>query len=126
MVDDLTKGNVMETLPQNAINALIQKIKDDYRIWNRTMGGRADYVADDIREKMSQEFEAGVRVEPGKKYLKVIRGGSVHSFICLVDTGKFKRGDILKPATWRGPATNFARGNILDGTLDRVRWTGAL
>jgi hypothetical protein len=123
MIDDLTKGEVMKTLPQDAIDALVQKIKSDYRAFNANMGGNAQ---SEHRQQMIAEFEAKVRVEPGKKYLKVITGGSVHSFICLVDNGKFKRGDILKPASWRGPATNFARGNVLDGTLDRVRWTGAL
>ena len=123
MVDDLTKGKVMKALPQDAVDALVQRIKDDYRGWNRYIG---DEHLSENRRKMIAEFEAGVRVEPGKKYLKVITGSSVHSFICLVDNGKFKRGDILKPASWRGPATNFARGNVLEGTLDRVRWTGAL
>jgi len=110
-------------LPQDAIDTLIQKIKTDYRAFSANMGGDTQSPH---RQEMIVEFENGVRVEPGSKYLKVITGSSVHSFVCLRDNGKFKRGDILKPASWRGPATNFARGNVLDGTLDRVRWTGAL
>lgn len=122
------KGIIMtkQALPKEAIDALLQKIKDDYRIWNGTMGGRVGKVEDNIREQMSQEFEKSITVEAGMKYLKIVTRGSVHSFVCLQDNGKFKRGDILKPASWRGPAMNFARGNVLDGTLDRIRWTGAL
>jgi hypothetical protein len=44
----------------------------------------------------------------------------------LDDDGKFKRGDILKAASWKAPAKNFSRGNVLTGTLNRITWTGAL
>ena len=57
--------------------------------------------------------------------MKVVSNRSVHSFIVIKDTDKFKRGDILKAASWKKPATNFVRGNILEGTFDRVTWTGA-
>ena len=114
MNKDLT---MRKALPQEAVDALLEKIKADYR----SFGDQSE-----IRQQMIREFEQSVRVEAGNKYLKVIAGSSVHSFVCLQDNGKFKRGDILKPASWRGPATNFARGNVLDGTLDRIRWTGAM
>lgn len=32
-------------------------------------------------------------------------------------------GDLLKAASWKSPATNVARGNILKGT-DMSQWTG--
>lgn len=50
----------------------------------------------------------------GKKYVRIMKsrrntdGNSVHSF---VDT---ELGNIWKPASWKAPAKNFARGNIFD------------
>ena len=93
---------------------LIVKAKTDYYAWF----GASQYRID--------EFNDGLRYEEGSKYIKVIIDHSVHSFIVKQDGGKFRRGDILKAASWAAPAKNFARGNVLDGTLDRIRWTGAL
>jgi hypothetical protein len=108
-----------------ALDRYIAHVKADYAGWHRPRGN------DKIRDEMVREFDAGVSYEVHRKFVKVITGQaggntSVHSFIMLADDGKFKRGDILKAATWKAPDKNFARGNVLSGTLDRVRWTGAL
>ena len=66
--------------------------------------------------------------ECGRKYVHVIMSDnqrSSHSWIMLQDDKKFKRGDILKSATWRGPARNFKRGNVLTGDYKNIRWCGA-
>lgn len=66
----------------------------------------------------------------GRNYVHVIRndGGSrcSHSWVVLKDTKKFKRGTILKSATWKAPATNFGRGDIFEPKtyLERADWTG--
>lgn len=56
----------------------------------------------------------------GRRYAKVLRGGSVHVFIDL------NNGDVLKAASWRAPATG-ARGNLFDnmGGLGRMTPCGA-
>jgi hypothetical protein len=107
---------------ENAIKKYIAHIKADYANW----GERTE-----IRNRMIEEFDAGCVYEIHRKFIKVITGKaggntSVHSFIVLADDGKFKRGDILMAASWRAPAKNFARGNILTGKFERrVTWTGA-
>ena len=70
-----------------------------------------------------------VTFEQGRKFIRVVSinwgSRSAHTFIALEDDGKFKRGDILKAASWASPAKNFARGNILTGDWSKVTWTGA-
>lgn len=73
----------------------------------------------------------------GSKYLRIWKGTSSHSFIVLKDftvncdpgaknkTLDLKRGDILKCASWKKPALNFVRGNVLRGDWKNCRWTGA-
>jgi hypothetical protein len=79
-----------------------------------------------IRQKMVKEFNEGVAVTAGSKYVKVLIRGSVHSFIVSKPMCKFKVGDILMAKSFKAPATNFARGNILDPNFDftTVRWAG--
>ena len=65
--------------------------------------------------------------EIGRKYVHVIMEDnqrSSHSWIVMKEDKKFKLGDILKSATWRGPARNFARGNVLTGDFKSIRWCG--
>lgn len=73
--------------------------------------------------------EFTVSALPGSKYIKIVTESHgtriVHSFICLYDMGKFTKGDILKPASWNGPARNFARGNVANNNFLHVRWMGA-
>ena len=64
--------------------------------------------------------------EAGKKYVKIISQTvhgtqmSSHSFVVIGDQGKFKHGDILKSASWKAPAKNFARGNVLTGNYQHI------
>jgi len=66
----------------------------------------------------------------GRTYAKIVMisygSRSAWGFIAMT-TPKGKEhiheGDLLKSASWKAPATNRARGNILKGT-DMTEWTG--
>lgn len=99
------------------IETLIQKIKEDYI---QAFGTNSDYCKSQV-----DNWEKDTTVTYGKKYIKVSKNGSVWGFVVATDTDKqFKKGDLLKAASWKAPARNQARGNILDGDYSWVRWTG--
>lgn len=105
----------------NEIAALIEDIKTDYAAWSKPTG---DAARDAIRENMIKEFNEGLRVQPGRKYIKIVSRGSVWGFVVADESDKkFKKGDILKAAGWAAPARNHARGNILEGGYS-IAWTG--
>ena len=67
-----------------------------------------------------------LRVFIGRKYAKICRnhGQLAWGFVQLQDCDKFKKGDLLKAATWHAPAKNQARGNIITGDLSQVMYSG--
>lgn len=111
----------ISTEMQVGLDALKQKMIADYNQFMPSSRG-------EIAEKMQKEYAETIRFEEGNSYIKVITGSSVHSFICKKNNDKkgFVEGDILKAASWNSPATNFTRGNVLVGMIDRVRWTGVI
>jgi hypothetical protein len=105
----------------DGLNEYLEYIKQDYARWTGNS-------PTEIQIRMTEEFQRSVGYEVGSKYIKVYSGAnqrSVHSFICREDTGKFKKGDILKAAGWSAPAKNFARGNVIAKQYGQTRWTGA-
>ena len=62
-----------------------------------------DYMDREFPSLQKEDFS----YRKGRRYIKVIRGGSVH---CFVDR---TNGDVLKAASWSTPAKH-ARGNIFD------------
>jgi hypothetical protein len=76
-----------------------------------------------------------VEFDMGSKFIKVIIGHtgdtqrSSHSFIVVGEykgaKNIFKHGDILKSASWKAPAKNFSRGNIMENSYGSISWAGA-
>lgn len=65
----------------------------------------------------------------GKTYTKILsnsyRNKSAYCFIVNEDNQKFKKGDILKAASWNAPAKNKARGNIYNpASYNHFDWAG--
>lgn len=106
-------------ITETQINQYIDHIKADYLTFFRTDSNP------EVKDKMVSDFNSSFKVLDGKSYIKIAAHGSVHSFIVKADGGKFKAGDILKPASWQAPAKNFARGNVITGDYKSIRWTSA-
>lgn len=108
---------------QNEINALLETIKNDYLEWTSRRGTKE---LSEHNVKMINDFNNGLEIKEGKKYIKVISNRSVWGFIVKGDNDKiFRKGDILKAAGYNAPARNAARGNIVDGGY-KICWTGPL
>ena len=71
-----------------------------------------------VKADMVSQYQ-DIVVEVGQKYIRLWVGTGCWGFISRVDGdlkgSPIKKGDLLKPATWKAPAKH-ARGNIIDGT----------
>ena len=117
---------------EEGCDAMLEAMREDYRGWSdRSNDRHPDRVVDEngetVSDRMCREYCTSLEYSMGKKYIKVTDGESVKAFVVAVDNDKkFEFGDILMPAGWKTPARNFRRGNVLERTFDRIRWTGAL
>lgn len=102
------------------LEPLLNAIKEDYNRWS----GRSPYGDEQRKAEREAEFADKLSVEEGRKYIKIIQGGSVWGFIMKEADQKFRAGDILMAASWAAPARNKPRGNVIEGDLSWVRWTG--
>jgi hypothetical protein len=107
---------------KSAVSAYLAHLVNDYRRWDKTPADAP------LPAWAKANFSL---VGDGKLYAKVINADangtsrSAHSFIVLSDTGKFKRGDILKAASWKAPAKNFRRGNVFNpASYAGASWAG--
>ena len=108
----------------SAIENLKEVIANDYYLFS----ARSEYCEDDKwAEDRAKTLLSQLSVSKGRKYDKLIRTDnqrSVWGFVVKEDNAKFKKGDILMASSWSAPATNKARGNIFEDTVNNVSWTG--
>ena len=80
----------------------------------------------EYHDEVTATFKETTRLVKGSTYIKVVTNNSAHSLIVLEDTKGFKKGDILKAASWKAPAKNFIRGNVYTpSSYINVDWEGA-
>ena len=104
----------------------LRKIVEDFKGW-------ADRSSKSVNKEWYtdpapriKEFESELQAKFGNKYIKILSGGSAHSFVVNTDKdSKFKKGDILMAASWSTPARNKPRGNIFEDNYT-VHWTGTI
>ena len=104
-------------------------------ISNMMSGAKADYErmsTNNFKKELTgyskeqyDNWDSKTKVSEGKKYIKVVQDNGVFAFVMKEDSGKFKKGDILKAAGYNKPALNQARGNVLTGNYN-IQWTGPL
>ena len=104
-------------------------------IANMMAGAKEDYIsmstANGKRElagyskEQVDNWDNKTKITMGKKYIKIVQDTGVFAFVMKEDSGRFKKGDILKAAGYNKPALNSARGNVLNGGY-AIQWTGPL
>lgn len=108
---------------KNQIQTLLNKIAQEYNDWVNDSPAY-DHDHKTARNRAIKKFTESLSYETGRKYIRIFQGNSIWGFVVNTDKDKkFRKGDILKAASWATPARNSARGNILDGGYE-ISWTG--
>jgi len=103
----------------------MSKISDELAV--ALIGYKDAIITSYVNVTESTFIDHGVEFAIGKKYVKVTfkpwsstksTKKYTHSFIDKTT------GDIWKAATWKAPAKNFPRGNVLNNHYPTLRWTG--
>ena len=106
---------------EEGITNMMQGAKDDY-IRMSTSGGKE---LEGYSKEQVEQWDNKTKVSFGKKYIKIVQDTGVFAFVMKEDSGRFKKGDILKAAGYNKPALNSPRGNVLTGNY-AIQWTGPL
>ena len=110
-----------ETL-EEGIKFMMAGAKADY-VQMSTSYGKKELTGYSLEQ--TSLWDSKTKVIPGKKYIKIVQDTGVFAFIMKEDSGRFKKGDVLKAAGYNKPALNSARGNVLTGNY-AIQWTGPL
>ena len=103
-------------------------------ITNMMLGAKNDYIRmstsggkelTGYSKEQVDNWDNKTKVSEGKKYIKIVQDTGVFAFVMKEDSGRFKKGDVLKAAGYNKPALNSARGNVLTGDY-QIQWTGPL
>ena len=107
----------------DAMDNLLDGIGNSYANWNK---GSDSPNSDRVRNRVN-EFRDSLKINPGRKFDKIIEKNRVWGFVAKTD-GILKgipyfKGDVFKAASWRAPAKHV-RGSIFDTNTDWYSWTG--
>ena len=95
-----------------AMAKLKDAISQSYAEWNEMFS-----------KDTCDEFTTTISFVRTTKYIRVMANKGVWGFIVNVHNDKvFAYGDLLKTKSSKGPARNFARGNVFDEY--EANWTG--
>src|SRR5210317_840710 len=101
----------------DGIKNMIDAMVEDYGMFSTTT------LNNNI--EMFNQYKNSFKILNGRKFIKIINDNSVKAFIVKEDFKHFKKGDVLKAASWKAPALNKSRGNVLTGNY-AIQWTGPL
>ena len=110
LYDDKVVSGVNGLTFKEAMDNLLVKIQEDYD--TRSYGGK----------------KLDLKLNKGRKFIKVVEGNRVWGFVSLVDGehkgAPIKVGDIMKAESWRA-AAKHSRGSIFDKEFHKsFSWTG--
>ena len=105
------------------IDNLLEGIADCYANWNK---GLDSPNTDKVRNRVN-EFRNRLKINPGRKFDKVIENNRVWGFVAKTDGVHkgvtYNVGDVFKAAGWSAPA-KWQRGSIFDTNSNWYSWTG--
>ena len=101
------------------IDNLLNGIGDSYANWNKAL--------DSPNTDRVDEFRGSLKINPGRKFDKVIEKNRVWGFVAKTDGVHkgvtYNVGDVFKAAGWSAPA-KWQRGSIFDTNSNWYSWTG--
>ena len=107
----------------DAMDNLLDGIGNSYANWNK---GLDSPNTDKVRNRVN-EFRNRLKINPGRKFDKVIENNRVWGFVAKTDGVHkgvtYNVGDVFKAAGWSAPA-KWQRGSIFDTNSNWYSWTG--